>query len=275
MDSLMRLVMVNDEVSFPVRSFEWIAFAYFGYLIAACWLPPLAAARRALVIAASALAAGGVWLIAHTAPPIARDWAPLAYILAGYFLSGYLFAAPSRAVESWLMAWDRRLLGDPSTRFAAWPRAVAAGLELVYMGCFLLIPAGLALLVTAGHAALVDRYWVMVIGAEFAAFAPLAFIQTRPPWAIEQKPRLADPAIHRLASQMVQHLTIRVNTFPSGHAAGSLAVALAIAGALPWTGALLLVLAAAICVACVVGRYHYVVDVVAGAAVALALWLAN
>ena len=44
----------------------------------------------------------------------------------------------------------------------------------------------------------------------------------------------------------------------------------AVIGTLPWTGALLLVLAAAICVACVVGRYHYVVDVAAGAAVALA-----
>ncbi len=37
------------------------------------------------------------------------------------------------------------------------------------------------------------------MGAEFAAFAPLAFIQTRPPWALERKPELADPAIHRLA----------------------------------------------------------------------------
>lgn len=258
-----------------VRSFEWIAFAYFGYLIAACWLPPLAAARRGFLIAAAAIAAAAVWLIAHAGPAIARDWAPLAYILAGYFLSGYLFAAPSQAVESWLMGWDRRLLGDPATRFAAWPRALVAGLELIYMGCFLLIPAGLAILVVTGHSALADRYWTMVMGAEFAAFAPLAFIQTRPPWAIEPKPELADPAIHRLASQMVQHLTIGVNTFPSGHAAGSLAVALAVVGVLPWTGLLLLVLAAGICVACVVGRYHYTVDVAAGAAVALALWLAN
>jgi membrane-associated phospholipid phosphatase len=152
---------------------------------------------------------------------------------------------------------------------------VVAGLELIYMGCFLLIPAGLAILLATGHRSLVDRYWVMVMGAEFAAFAPLAFIQTRPPWAIERKPELADPAIHRLASQMVEHLTIGVNTFPSGHAAGSLAVALAIIGVLPWTGTLLFLLAAAICVACVVGRYHYVVDVLAGAAVALVLWIAN
>ena len=257
-----------------MRSFEWIASAYFGYLVLACWLPPIAARRRAGLIAASALAGAAVWAIAHAAPAFVREWAPLGYILAGYFLSGYLFAAPSTAIESWLMGWDRRLLGDPATRFAHWPRLLVAGLELIYMGCFLLIPAGAAILIGTGHAALVDRYWAMVIGAEFAAFAPLAFIQTRPPWALERKPELADPAIHRLASQMVQHLTIRVNTFPSGHAAGSLAVALAVVGALPWTGLGLLALALAICVACCVGRYHYIVDVVAGAAVALVLWLA-
>jgi membrane-associated phospholipid phosphatase len=258
-----------------VRSFEWIAVAYFLYLIAACWLPPLTASRRAVVTAASAGCAAAVWSIAHAAPPIVRDWSPLVYILAGYFLSGYLFARPSLPTEQWLMAWDRRLLGDPAARFVTWPRLLVAALELLYMGCFLLIPAGLVLLVSTGNASSTDRYWTMVMGAEFAAFAPLAAIQTRPPWALERKPELADPAIHRLASGMVQHLTIGVNTFPSGHAAGSLAVALAVVGPLPWTGVALLAVALGICLACVIGRYHYVVDVVAGAGVAVVLWLAN
>jgi membrane-associated phospholipid phosphatase len=258
-----------------VRSFEWIAAAYFGYLVIACWWPRLSAARRASVTAGSAASIVVVVAVARSGMPWLRDVAPMAYILAGYFLSGYLFAAPSGAIESWLIGWDRRLLGDPAGRFVRWPRPLLAGLELIYMGCFLLIPAGLVILTATGHASLVDRYWTMVISAEFAAFAPLAFIQTRPPWALERKPVMTDPAIHQLASRMVQHLTIRVNTFPSGHAAGSLAVALAVIGALPGPGALLLVLAVAICVACIVGRYHYVVDVVAGAGVALAIWLAN
>ena len=258
-----------------VRSFEWIACGYFGYLVVACWLPRLSTARRAFVIGAAAFAAAVVVAIARSRIPWLRDWAPPAYILAGYYLSGHLFAAPSVATESWLIGWDRRLLGDPAARFVAWPRALVACLEIFYMGCFLLIPAGAALLLLAGHAILMDRYWTMVMGAEFAAFAPLAFIQTRPPWALERKPELTDPVIHRLAAQMVQHVSHRVNTFPSGHAAGSLAVALAVIGTLPWPGALLMVLAAAICVACVVGRYHYVIDVVAGAAVAVAMWLVN
>jgi membrane-associated phospholipid phosphatase len=258
-----------------VRSFEWIACVYFLYLAVACWVPALPALRRALVIAASVSGAILIWTIAHLAPPFVRDWAPLAYILAGYSLSGYLFAEPSLAIESWLIGWDRRILGDPGRRFVHWPRVLVAALELIYMGCFLLLPAGLGILFYSGRVDLIDRYWNMVVGAEFAAFGPLAFIQTRPPWVLERKPALADPAIHHLASQMVEHLSIGVNTFPSGHAAASLAVAFAIIGALPATGIVLLALAFGICLACVVGRYHYVVDVAAGTVVALALWLAN
>jgi membrane-associated phospholipid phosphatase len=258
-----------------VRSFEWIACGYFGYLVVACWLPRLSLARRAFLIGGSAAAGGAVVVVARAGIPWIREVAPMAYILVGYFLSGYLFSSPSIGMESWLIGWDRRLLGDPSTRFSAWPRALLSGLELIYMGCFLMIPAGAALLAVTGHASLVDRYWSTVMSAEYLAFGPLAFIQTRPPWVLERKPELADKAIHRLAVQMVQNLSIRVNTFPSGHAAVSLAVALSVVGALPWTGVLLLCLAAGICVACVVGRYHYVADVVAGAFVAFTLWLVN
>jgi membrane-associated phospholipid phosphatase len=257
-----------------VRPSEWIAFSYFLYLVVACWWPPLPPGRRARLIGGAAAGAAAVWAIAHAAPPVVRDWAPLADILGGYFLSGLLFIAPSRAIESWLMRWDHRLFGDPTRQFAGWPRPIIAVLEIIYVGCFLLVPAGLVILTAAGHAALADRYWTLVMAAEFGAFAPLAFIQTRPPWAIERTAELADPAIHRLAAQLVQQLTIRANTFPSGHAAGSLAVGLAVVGTSPWAGTALLALAAGICIACVVGRYHYAVDVVAGAALALVLWAA-
>jgi membrane-associated phospholipid phosphatase len=73
----------------------------------------------------------------------------------------------------------------------------------------------------------------------------------------------------------VERFSIHANTFPSGHAAGSLAVALAVLGAMPWTGAVFLVVAISISLACIVGRYHYVVDVLAGAALAILIWLIN
>jgi membrane-associated phospholipid phosphatase len=254
-----------------VRSSEWVSFAYFGSLGALAWMRPLPTLRRLTITAIGAVMCAMIAALSRTDLPIARDWSPLLLILVGYYMSGRFFVHPSARLESWLTAWDRRLLSDPTTRFASWPRLLVSYLEMVYMGCFLLLPAGYAALVYTGHGAFGNRYWTMVIAAEFGAFAPLAFIQTRPPWALERA-RPADTGVQRLASHMVRQFTIRVNTFPSGHAAGSLAVALGVIGVLPWTGLALLVLALSISVACVVGRYHYVVDVVAGAVLALVLW---
>ena len=43
---------------------------------------------------------------------------------------------------------------------------------------------------------------------------------------------------------------------------------------MPATGLLFLVLAASIALACVVGRYHFIIDVVAGVALTLVIWAA-
>lgn len=252
---------------------ERIALAYFAYLAVVCWLPPIAMRRRLTIVAVSVSAIAAIVWLSRSGFEGLRQWAPLSTILIGYYSSGLLFVRPSLGFEAWLLGWDRRLLGDPATRFRRWPRPLLAGLELAYMGCFLLIGGGFLILVVNGHAPLADRYWTMVVGAELGSFAPLAFIQTRPPWALERKPLLADRAIHELAARMVERFTIRANTFPSGHVAGSLAVAAAVAGAMPLAGAVLFAVAAAVAVATVVGRYHYVIDAVAGAALMAALWV--
>ena len=61
----------------------------------------------------------------------------------------------------------------------------------------------------------------------------------------------------------------QLNTFPSGHAAASLATALAVGAPLPWAGLLFGLLALAIAIGSVVGRYHYAADALAGVAIAL------
>jgi membrane-associated phospholipid phosphatase len=129
------------------------------------------------------------------------------------------------------------------------------------------------MLLVGGHGSAANHYWTMVAAAELGAFAPLSVFQTRPPWIVEGKPELADPIVHRAASGMVQRLSIGVNTFPSGHVAGSLAVAFAVFPLMPAAGAVLLALAISIAAGCVVGRYHYLVDVIAGALLALAVWV--
>jgi len=255
-----------------VRTSEALAFWYFAACVVVPWLRPLPLRRRAQAAAAGATMCAAVIGIAHHAPTVVRDWAPGASILVAYYVTGWFFVRPSQRVERWLMAWDRRLLGDPTTRFARWPRALLAYLELVYMGCFLLVPAGFAILAAIGRADLADRYWTIVSAAEFGAFAPLVLVQTRPPWILERKAVLADRTVHRAASLMVERLTIRANTFPSGHVAGSLAVALALTDVTPAFGIAVLLAAISIGIATVVGRYHYVVDAITGAALAVAVW---
>src|SRR5262249_60217089 len=112
-------------------------------------------------------------------------------------------------------------------------------------------------------------FGTMVLAADLGAFAPLSVFQARPPWALEPAPVLSASGIHRLASYVIKRGTTGVNTFPSGHVAVTIAVALGVISSLPVTGAILLGVAASIGVACVIGRYHYAMDVVAGAALGL------
>ena len=256
-----------------MRSSEWIAFFYFLYLAIVCWLRPLPHSQR-LLTAGVSLALAAVIRLLSAAPLSIRDWAPFLYLSVAYYWTGRLFVKPSETLESWLMSWDHRLLGDPTRRFAHWPGWVVAYLDVVYMLCFLLLPGGFAALVAAGHSMQANHYWTMVLAADLGAFAPLSIFQTRPPWALEEPPVLADKTVRRLASYMVRHATIGVNTFPSGHVAVSVAAALAVISSMPLTGAVLLILAASVSLACTVGRYHYVVDVLAGAALAAGVWMA-
>ena len=254
-----------------MRSSEWIAFGYFLYLAVVCWLRPLPRARRLLVTGVSLAVAAVIRLLA-AAPVSIRDWTPLLYVTVGYYWTGRLFAGPSEKLESWLMSWDHRLLGDPTRRFTHWPGWFVAYLDIVYIFCFLLLPGGFAALAATGHSMQANHYWTMVLAADLGAFASLSVFQTRPPWALEEPAALADTRVRRLAASMVRHATIGVNTFPSGHVAVSFAAALAVLGAMPLTGGVLLVLAVSVSLACIVGRYHYVVDVIAGAVLAACVW---
>jgi membrane-associated phospholipid phosphatase len=250
-----------------VRSSELIPFSYFAYVAVASWVRPLTASRRLITTAVCTAMLLLIWAGAGL-PSLLRDWAPFFYVSIAYYITGYLFVRPSKTLEEWLAAWDRRLLGDPTTCFAHWPGWFVGYIECLYMATFLILPAGFLMLALAGRTDLANHYWTLVLAADLAAFAPLAVFQTRPPWVLEPPAVLADTRVHRLASVMVRRGTIQVNTFPSGHVAVSFAVATALSSAMPMTSVFFFVAAASISIACVVGRYHYVIDVIAGLLVA-------
>src|SRR5262249_18305888 len=131
------------------------------------------------------------------------------------------------------------------------------------------------ILALAGHAGQIDRFWTIVLLAEFTCYGMLPWIQTRPPRALEATDTRASAGalMRRLNLTVMNHASIQVNTVPSGHAAGAMAAALAVASTMPAAGAVLLILAVSIAVATVLGRYHYIVDSVLGVLVAVAAWI--
>ena len=255
-----------------LRSWQVASVIFFAYILGAAIARPRLPQRNRRQ--ASAAAGAGLVLAAASAlvplNPVLHGWLiPPALLLLAYWTSGRLFVAPMVEVEETLMRLDRTL--RVRSRAARAPRVVAEALEISYAGVYPLIPVGLALFLLRVPDADPDRFWAVVLATDYVCFGVLPWVQTRPPRALEG----ADPWHSRFRAVNLRLLgaaSIHVNTFPSGHAAEALAVALLVSGApLPYAGAMFIA-AAAIAAGAVGGRYHYAADAVLGWGVALVVW---
>ena len=87
---------------------------------------------------------------------------PLVYLLVGYWLPALIVRKPNLRFEQRLLNVDRRLFGpDGLARFERRaPRAVIEYLELAYLLCYAVVPAGYVCPLLAGHDAVtIDRFW--------------------------------------------------------------------------------------------------------------------
>jgi membrane-associated phospholipid phosphatase len=260
-----------------VRASEIAAVAYGAYAGIVALAPRWGWRRRVVVWILAALMIGGPVALARfpqmfSRPETAmamRDWAPAVYILISYYASGTLFVGPLAPFEAWLGRADACLLHGSAA--AALPPLAQAIVELLYAATFLMIPTGFAILVATGFASAADRYWTTVSLAEYVSFGMLPWLPSRPPWLVDNLRPDDAHGIRRFGLIWVRRTSHRANTFPSGHTAGSLAVAFAVIPFAPLAGLGLLAIASGIAIGCISGRYHYAVDVVAGVALAVAI----
>lgn len=260
---------------------EWIAIGYCSYLLIVAL-----ASRRFAKARVAALVATALTVLVFVAQTSSWIWVgmdvlmlaviPLAVLLGGYWLSGLFFVSPMLTIERQLMATDDRLLRRTGVlaAYAASPRVVHEAVEMSYLLVYLVIPAGAATLVIGGHADAIPRFWAIVLLAEFVSYGAMPWLQTRPPRALEAMMGAAqlETAVRRLNAAVLDRGSIQVNTVPSGHAAGAVATALAVADAMPSAGVIFIVIAACIVAATVLGRYHYLVDSLLGIVVAFGAW---
>jgi membrane-associated phospholipid phosphatase len=258
-----------------LRTSEWIALGYFLYLAVAAFLIRLPADRRRLVFGRAASISG--FIIVMTLPggsaaAAVRDWLPLIYLPLGYWLPAHLVKCTNPGLERRLHEFDRRLFGsDGLTRFAnRAPRPLIELLELAYLLCYPVVPFGFLWLVLADFSDGGDRFWTAVLLAAFCCYGFLPWLPTRAPRAIEDMAPCTRSSIRALNLSVLDRSSIHLNTFPSGHTAASLAVALVVGVYSLPAGIVLGVIAFGIAAGSIVGRYHYSADAIAGAVVALA-----
>jgi len=201
---------------------------------------------------------------------------PLVYLLVGYWLPALMVREPNVQFEQRLLDIDRRLFGpDGLSRFErSAPRAVIEYLELAYLLCYAVVPAGYACLLVAGRGVgAIDRFWSTVLLASFLCYGLLPWLPTRAPRAAEASRETGRSSIRRLNLAVLSRASVQWNTFPSGHTAASVATALAVATEMPLAGLALGIVAVSIAAGSVAGRYHYAADAIAGAAVACAAFV--
>ncbi|HUE87691.1 MAG TPA: hypothetical protein VMO26_16580 [Vicinamibacterales bacterium] len=233
---------------------------------------------------------------------------PGGLLLSGYWLSGFFFRDPQPWLDAWLLRVDHALGAE---RWVAWtPRAMAEFLELSYAAVHPVVGGGAIYAATFGTEA-VAHYWSLVLTSALASYAPLPWLRSRPPRMVEEGirakpgPRAEGPpsatphstprppacpehsrgacpersrgarsaaTLRRLNTLILDHASVQANTLPSGHVSGAVAAALGVMAVDVVVGSWLMVAAAVIAIASVAGRYHYVIDCMTGAAVALTIW---
>jgi PAP2 superfamily protein len=200
---------------------------------------------------------------------------PGALLLGGYWLSGFFFRDPQPWLERFLGESDAAVFRafGLSNALARAPQWTLDLLEAGYAADYVVVGAGAIVSAIAGLEA-VSRYWTLVLASELACYVALPWLRSRPPRILEGPGIIEQraPRLRRLNLAILNRASVQANTLPSGHVAGAVAAALAIWPLNATAGAILLVVALLIAIAAAVGRYHYVIDCVTGAVIALVAW---
>jgi hypothetical protein len=258
-------------------AFELLVLVYCASLGVTALVLPRVRHRRSAVAAAGAAAATVTLAALGELPAWARLFIlPHCYIGAGYWIPAMLVPVqqPSGGrtrFERWLVRSDERV----RPHLPPLPRSVAQLAELAYLACYPLVPICVGLVWLRGEPSDLVRYWTTVIAAGFACYVSLPWLVSRPPSMLIAPddgfvPRVAasDPlAVARLNRWVLSRVSHRWTTFPSGHVAVACAAAAALGRVWPAAGAVAGIVAAGVAIGAVAGRYHFVVDVLAGVAV--------
>jgi membrane-associated phospholipid phosphatase len=271
-----------------MRTSEWIQIGFAILLAAAAWIQalsahPLPPRRRWNITLLAVVPIAAVMLVRSTVlflPPlhvsIIRDWLTVALFLVPYWQTGQFFQGPNHTIEERLLAFDRWLMPRTAATSGTSRTGLGLALEVAYLFCYPLVPLGLAALYAAGQRGHVAGFWLVVLVATYLCYLITPFVPAYPPRDLAgSRPGPAQAGKARVFNRWIlKHGSIHAISFPSAHVASAFAVSLVLLRFTPTFGLVFLFVSIWIALGAVVGRYHYALDVLLGAATALAVFLA-
>jgi membrane-associated phospholipid phosphatase len=188
----------------------------------------------------------------------------LIFIPFAYFQTGQFVRPLNKNFQSLLERIDQKIAFPL-------PGPIMLVLELAYLFCYPLVPAGLIALHLTGMGDFGTEFWNVVLPPAYACYATFPFVQTLPPRSTEGRtpwqPRFT--RMRRFNAFVLRYISTQANTFPSGHVAASVAVALELLAHARPIGIVFAIIAALIAAGAFFGRYHYALDIIIGAPLAL------
>lgn len=262
-----------------MRAFEWLLVATFAFLTLLAWIKSPGARARGIATAVGVVGVGltlGARFSGQVVDPVIasviRDWIPAPLMLVVYWQAGFFFTAPNARLQRRFDEVDRSIMKLlPEANLArVRSRWVTGGLELSYLFCYLLVPMGIAVLYLSERTDFVDRYWIVVLSASCLCYAVVPFIQVLPPRLMSAEGNPGPMGFFRRVNLwLLRNASIQANTFPSAHVASTMSASLVLISAVPPAGLGFLCIALLIAVASVAGRYHYAIDAITGAGLAV------
>jgi membrane-associated phospholipid phosphatase len=252
-----------------LRSSEWLLLAYFAYVAIISpfffsnWKPWIVAiAATALILR---LARSESWF---------RDLEPLLLMLIAFREMDW-FTPPIRNYhleQSWIV-WDRLLLDHDGLRTAI--ESAGLLLPVFFELCYLLVYAvgfvAVWALLAHGRRDRLNRFWLIYLAGTLGAYALFPYFPSQPPrivFAGVDLPTIIT-VLRRFNLWILGSFSIHSSVFPSAHVSSALSAAWGLLATLPerrWIGWTMAAYGLCVAIATVYGRYHYAVDVAAGAA---------
>jgi protein-L-isoaspartate(D-aspartate) O-methyltransferase len=245
-------------------AFELLALVYVLVVPGAALLTARARRRGSWRAMAWGAALASVIVIAVPVLSLAiRFWLGHLYLVAGYWIPALTTAATGQTTfEQWLETSDARW----RPRLSAAPAWLVHAGDVAYLLCYPMVPAAFVVVWIAGNTFDLNRFWLAVLIGGFACYGSLPWLAARPPRLLPDA-RARDHPIARVNVGLLSRLSHNLTTFPSGHVAVSIAAALYVTTVSPMAGLTFALVAMAISIGAVTGRYHYVMDVAMGAVV--------